>query len=83
MHASALVAAPLIRPQWWHLPIRVHPQLKFGVQAQGCNSALRPDLLDWLASEFVAGGWGLKKLHRLMVASEAYRQASAYEGVRV
>ena len=35
-----------------------------------------PELLDWLASEFVAGGWSLKKLHRLMVTSAAYRQAS-------
>ena len=42
-----------------------------------------PELLDWLASEFVAGGWSLKRLHRMMVMSEAYRQASAYEGVRV
>ncbi|NBV21905.1 MAG: DUF1553 domain-containing protein [Proteobacteria bacterium] len=36
-----------------------------------------PELLDWLASEFVAGGWSLKKLHRLMVTSEAYRQSSS------
>ncbi len=35
-----------------------------------------PELLDWLASEFIAGGWSLKKLHRLMVTSEAYRQRS-------
>ncbi|GDY23355.1 hypothetical protein LBMAG56_47020 [Verrucomicrobiota bacterium] len=44
-----------------------------------------PELLDWLASEFVAGGWSLKKLHRLVVTSAAYRQATTheYEGVRV
>jgi len=35
-----------------------------------------PELLDWLTSEFIAGGWSLKKLHRLMVMSEAYRQAT-------
>ncbi|MBI5802246.1 MAG: DUF1549 domain-containing protein, partial [Verrucomicrobia bacterium] len=35
-----------------------------------------PELLDWLASEFVAGGWSFKRLHRVMVMSEAYRQAS-------
>ena len=39
-----------------------------------------PELLDWLASEFVAQGWSLKKLHRLVMTSAAYRQASAYEG---
>ena len=35
-----------------------------------------PELLDWLASEFVAKGWSLKNLHRLMVNSTAYRQSS-------
>ena len=35
-----------------------------------------PELLDWLANEFVAGGWSLKQLHRLMMTSTAYRQAS-------
>jgi hypothetical protein len=35
-----------------------------------------PELLDWLASEFVAGGWSLKSLHRLIMTSEAYQQAS-------
>jgi len=33
-----------------------------------------PALLDWLTAEFVAGGWSLKKMHRLMVLSNAYRQ---------
>jgi hypothetical protein len=36
-----------------------------------------PELLDWLAAEFVAGGWRMKALHRLMVTSAVYRQASA------
>ena len=35
-----------------------------------------PELLDWLASEFVAGGWHLKSLHRLIVTSATYRQAA-------
>lgn len=37
-----------------------------------------PALLDWLASEFVRRGWNLKDMHRLIVTSAAYRQASAY-----
>ena len=41
-----------------------------------------PELLDWLASEFVAGGWSLKRLHRVMVTSEAYRQASTVEELK-
>jgi hypothetical protein len=35
-----------------------------------------PDLLDWLASEFVDRGWSLKAMHRLIVTSAAYRQGS-------
>ncbi|HYF00708.1 MAG TPA: PSD1 and planctomycete cytochrome C domain-containing protein [Planctomycetota bacterium] len=35
-----------------------------------------PELLDWLARRFVADGWSTKKLHRLIVASNAYRQQS-------
>ncbi len=36
-----------------------------------------PELLDWLATEFVRGGWRVKDLHRLIVTSTAYRQSSA------
>ncbi len=35
-----------------------------------------PELLDWLASDFMAGGWRLKRLHRLIMTSTAYRQSS-------
>ncbi|WLD11853.1 PSD1 and planctomycete cytochrome C domain-containing protein [Planctellipticum variicoloris] len=35
-----------------------------------------PELLDWLASEFMQSGWQLKKLQRLIVTSQAYRQSS-------
>ena len=35
-----------------------------------------PELLDWLAVEFVKQGWSLKKLHRLIVTSATYRQSS-------
>src|SRR5262249_26304453 len=35
-----------------------------------------PDLLDWLAVEFVEGGWSLKRLHKLIVMSATYRQSS-------
>ena len=35
-----------------------------------------PELLDWLAAEFRAGGWSLKKMHKLIVSSATYRQSS-------
>ncbi|MFI5458032.1 MAG: PSD1 and planctomycete cytochrome C domain-containing protein [Isosphaerales bacterium] len=39
-----------------------------------------PELLDWLASTYVAGGWRLKPIHRLIVTSAAYRQSSRLDG---
>ena len=35
-----------------------------------------PELLDWLAVEFMDQGWSLKKLHRLIVSSATYQQSS-------
>lgn len=35
-----------------------------------------PELLDWLASEFIRSGWSVKHLHRVMMLSAAYQQAS-------
>ena len=36
-----------------------------------------PELLDWLASEFIAQGWSLKKLHRHILLSATYSQAGS------
>ena len=36
-----------------------------------------PELLDWLATEFVQQGWSIKSMHRLMMTSSTYRQSSA------
>ncbi len=36
-----------------------------------------PDLLDYLANEFVAGGFSIKKIHRLILYSNTYKQSSA------
>ncbi|WP_165249103.1 PSD1 and planctomycete cytochrome C domain-containing protein [Paludisphaera soli] len=41
-----------------------------------CETPSHPELLDWLAVEFMDRGWSLKTLHRLIVESNAYRQAS-------
>lgn len=35
-----------------------------------------PELLDWLARDFVANGWSMKRLHKLIVTSATYRQSS-------
>jgi hypothetical protein len=45
----------------------------FGVQGERPS---HPELLDWLATEFVARGWDMKAIHRLIVTSATYRQSS-------
>jgi len=46
----------------------------FGLNGQPPS---HPDLLDWLATELVAGDWRMKPLHRMIVLSSTYRQSSA------
>ena len=45
----------------------------FGVQGERPS---HPELLDWLAIEFVKSGWNVKNLHKLIVMSATYRQGS-------
>jgi hypothetical protein len=45
----------------------------FGLRADWPS---HPELLDWLAAEFVDSGWSIKHLHRLIVTSGTYRQTS-------
>ena len=40
-----------------------------------------PELLDWLALEFVNSGWSIKHMHRLIVLSSTYRQTSKNENL--
>src|SRR4029453_6525379 len=37
-----------------------------------------PQLLDWLAREFVESGWSMKHIHRLIMTSSVYRQRSQF-----
>ncbi len=45
----------------------------FGSQGE---APTHPELLDWLAVEFMETGWSMKQMHRLIVLSETYRQES-------
>lgn len=44
------------------------------------EAPMHPELLDWLACEFVENGWSIKHMHRLMVLSSTYRQTSRLPG---
>jgi hypothetical protein len=49
----------------------------FGVLGQ---APTHPELLDYLANEFVKNGWSIKKLHKLMLLSSTYQQESGIRG---
>jgi mono/diheme cytochrome c family protein len=51
----------------------VETENDFGTQG---TPPSHPELLDWLAVEFMDGDWSVKKMHRLIVTSAVYRQAS-------
>ncbi|HKC87767.1 MAG TPA: PSD1 and planctomycete cytochrome C domain-containing protein, partial [Blastocatellia bacterium] len=41
-----------------------------------------PELLDWLATEFIGQGWSLKRMNELMVLSNAYQQSSTIDDAK-
>ncbi|MCA9142381.1 MAG: DUF1553 domain-containing protein [Planctomycetales bacterium] len=53
----------------------VETENDFGIQG---IPPTHPELLDWLAVEFVQSGWDVKAMHRLIVNSATYRQASRH-----
>jgi len=78
--ANPLTARVIVNRLWhYHFGTGiVDTPSDFGVNG---GAATHPELLDWLASELVtpadpAGRWRLKRIHRLIVTSQAYRQAS-------
>lgn len=45
----------------------------FGVKG---SKPTHPELLDWLTTDFIQNGWKIKRLHRLIMTSDAYRRSS-------
>lgn len=58
----------------------VHTPNDFGTRGE---PPTHPELLDWLAHRFVASGWSLKKLHRLILLSDTYQRSSTIEDARL
>jgi hypothetical protein len=80
---NPLTARVLVNRVWgWHFgQALVRTPNDFGTQGE---PPTHPELLDWLARDFMDQGWSLKRLHRLILLSATYRQdsLSAERGAR-
>jgi hypothetical protein len=76
--ANPLTSRVLVNRVWQHHFGRglVGTASNFGALGE---RPTHPELLDWLASRFVRGGWSLKRLHREIVLSATYRQSSRFD----
>ncbi len=76
-----LVARVIVNRVWMHHFGRgiVSTPADFG---QLGSRPTHPELLDWLADEFMRSGWSLKSLHRLILTSTAWRQSSFRDPAR-
>jgi hypothetical protein len=73
--AQPLTARVAVNRYWQHFfgTGLVKTVEDFGSQGE---PPTHPELLDWLATEFVCSGWNVKHMHRLIVLSATYRQSS-------
>jgi hypothetical protein len=71
---NALTARVMVNRLWQHHFGRglVATPNDFGIRGE---EPTHPELLDWLAKEFVRSGWSIKHMHRLMLTSATYRQS--------
>jgi hypothetical protein len=72
---NPLTARVMVNRFWQHYFATglVKTAENFGVQGEAPS---HPELLDWLAAEFLRSGWNIKALQKLIVTSAAYRQDS-------
>ena len=76
---NPLLARVAVNRMWQHLFGQGIVQTDNDFGSQGIPPT-HPQLLDWLAVEFMENGWSQKELHRLLVTSATYRQASSRRG---
>ena len=72
---NPLLARVAVNRMWQHFFGRGIVQTENDFGSQGIPPT-HPKLLDWLAVEFMENGWSQKQIHRLIVTSATYRQAS-------
>ena len=70
-----LTARVTVNRMWQHFFGRgiVRTSENFGIQGELPS---HPDLLDWLATEFIRSGWDMKEFNKMIVMSATYRQSS-------
>jgi hypothetical protein len=75
---NPLTARVLVNRVWgWHFgQALVRTPNDFGVQGE---LPTHPELLDWLARDFIDHGWSLKRLHREILLSRTYRMSSIHK----
>ena len=73
---NPLTARVIVNRVWqWHFGQGlVRTPNDFGIRGE---RPTHPELLDWLAVEFVEHGWSLKHLHRAIMLSSTYQMSSA------
>jgi mono/diheme cytochrome c family protein len=76
--AGALLARVIVNRVWQHHfgEGLVRTPNDFGMRG---DRPSHPELLEWLAADLVAHGWKLKRLHRTILLSATYRQASSFD----
>jgi hypothetical protein len=79
--AGPLLARVIVNRVWQHHfgEGLVRTPSDFGMRGEQPS---HPELLEWLAQDFVASGWQLKRLHRLILTSSVYVQGTAADGSR-
>ena len=79
--AGALLARVIVNRVWHH-------HFGTGIVATPSNFGMmgarptHPELIDWLARDLIQNGWQLKRLHRMIMVSSAYRVDSSAESSR-
>jgi len=74
---NPLTARSIVNRVWQHhfgKPIAGNPN-NFGAKG---GKPTHPELLDWLAADFVEHGWKFKRLHRVIMLSKTYRQSGRH-----
>ena len=78
MDAENPLTARVVANRYWEALFGIESWRRAKIGSQG-EQPSHPELLDWLALEFVESGWDIKHLLKVIVSSATYRQSSIVE----